>query len=86
MLHQIRKMVGVAVAIMRGLLPDNAIALALEPKRDIITPIAPDVGLFLDESIFDSYNSKWGYNRNECVTLENYKAEVEQFKVSSHPK
>ena len=83
MLHQIRKMVGVVVAIMRGLLPENAISLALEPKRDVVTPIAPDVGLFLDESIFESYNSKWGVNRNECVTLDNYRAQVEAFKVTS---
>ena len=81
MLNQIRKMVGVAVAIMRGLAPEDAISLALEPRRDVNTCIAPDVGLFLDESIFDSYNSKWGYNRNECVSQEAYREEIDAFKV-----
>ena len=81
MLHQIRKMVGVAVAITRGLAPENAIALALDPRRDVNTCIAPDVGLFLDESIFDSYNSKWGHNRDETVSQEAHRAAVDDFKV-----
>ena len=81
MLHQIRKMVGVAIAIMRGLAPENAISLALDPRRDVNTCIAPDVGLFLDESIFDSYNSRWGYNRNECISQDAHREELNAFKV-----
>lgn len=85
MLHQIRKMVGVAVAVMRGLAPKNAISLALEPRRDVNTCIAPDVGLFLDESLFDSYNTRWGINRNEAISQDAYRAEVDAFKVSCNP-
>ena len=81
MLHQIRKMVGVAIAIMRGLAPENAISLALDPRRDVNTCIAPDVGLFLDESIFESYNSRWGYNRNECISQDAHRDEIDTFKV-----
>lgn len=85
MLHQIRKMVGVAIAIMRGVAPRNAIQLALDPCRDVNTPIAPDVGLFLDESLFDSYNTRWGHNRNEVVSQEGHREEVNAFKVCFPP-
>ena len=36
MLHQIRKMVAVAVAVMRGVAPDNAISLCLDPRCETI--------------------------------------------------
>ena len=52
MLHQIRKMVHLAVGITRGLAPVSAIAIALQPKRDLSIPMAPDLGLFLDSCIF----------------------------------
>ncbi len=58
MLHQIRKMVGMAVAIMRGDAPANCITIALQPKRGVPTPMAPDIGLFLDECYFDAYNNR----------------------------
>lgn len=85
MLHQIRKMVGVAVTVMKGLAPEDAVSLALDPRRDVNTPIAPDVGLFLDESIFDTYNSRWGNNRNECLSQDSYRAEIDAFKVGDIP-
>lgn len=47
MLHQIRKMVGMAVAVMRGAAPAECISLALDPDRDLNTPMAPALGLFL---------------------------------------
>ena len=58
MLHQIRKMVGMAVAIMRGDAPASCIKLAFDPKRLLPTPMAPDVGLFLDECYFEAYNNR----------------------------
>ena len=58
MLHQIRKMVGMAVAIMRGDAPANCIKIGLQPKRAIPTPMAPDIGLFLDECYYDAYNNR----------------------------
>lgn len=58
MLHQIRKMVGMAVAIMRGDAPEGCIRTALQPKRTVPTPMAPEVGLFLDECYYDAYNTR----------------------------
>jgi tRNA U38,U39,U40 pseudouridine synthase TruA len=40
-------MVGLVLAVMRGVAPDETIALALEPDRDVLTPMAPELGLFL---------------------------------------
>lgn len=60
MLHQIRKMVGMAVAIMRGDAPQGCIRTALQPRRTVPTPMAPEVGLFLDECYYDAYNTRCG--------------------------
>ena len=58
MLHQIRKMVGTALAVYRGAAPADAIPLALSTGRSVTTPTAPELGLFLDECIFESYNDR----------------------------
>ena len=41
MLHQIRKMVGAALAVMRGTAPPDAIPLALSPARQLVRPFHP---------------------------------------------
>jgi tRNA U38,U39,U40 pseudouridine synthase TruA len=71
LLHQIRKMVGTAVAVLRGVAPPDAIPLALSKDRDVITPMAPELGLFLDECFYSSYNKRWcfppsSYNQRWC--------------------
>lgn len=68
-LHQIRKMVGTALAVARGVAPAGAIPAALRPGTDVTTPLAPDLGLFLDESIFETYNRRWGSGRGEALDL-----------------
>ncbi len=47
MLHQIRKMVGMTLAIMRNVAPLECLVTALDPDRDLTTPMAPELGLFL---------------------------------------
>lgn len=58
-LHQIRKMVGTALAVFRGAAPPDAIASALRREGDVATPMAPELGLFLAETVYSHYNSAW---------------------------
>lgn len=32
---------------------------ALDPERDFVVPMAPELGLFLVESLFNGYNKKF---------------------------
>lgn len=43
--------------------------------------MAPELGLFLDECIFEAYNDRWGSQREETVRLSAFQAEVDAFKV-----
>ncbi|KAJ6680960.1 TRNA PSEUDOURIDINE SYNTHASE [Salix koriyanagi] len=52
MLHQIRKMIGAAVAIMRNCASESLIQTALQKDVNITVPTAPEVGLYLDECFF----------------------------------
>ena len=76
-------MVGLAVAVMRGTAPEDAIQLALDARRSVETPTAPAVGLFLDESIFESYNTRWGSERGDLLSLDDFKPQVADFKARS---
>ena len=58
-LHQIRKMVGTALAVFRGAAPEDAIASALRREGDVATPMAPELGLFLAETVYSHYNATW---------------------------
>lgn len=80
MLHQIRKMIGLAVAIMRNCAPESLIVTAFRRDVNINVPMAPEVGLYLDECFFTSYNSKWK-DTHEEVSLKAYLEEAEEFKV-----
>ena len=81
MMHQIRKMIGLAVAVARGAAPREAIGMALSPHRVFPVPMAPELGLFLDQTFFDAYNNRWGDDRDGKLTLDDYKQEVLDFKV-----
>lgn len=47
---------------------------------NINVPTAPEVGLYLDECFFSSYNQKWG-DTHEEVSMKDYEAEAETFKM-----
>ncbi|PRW60709.1 tRNA pseudouridine synthase mitochondrial-like [Chlorella sorokiniana] len=80
MLHQIRKMVGMAVAVMRGTAPETALQLALRTSADLNTPMAPELGLFLDEAYFDGYNKQWGELHGN-LSLAPWQADADAFKM-----
>uniref|UniRef100_A0A6M2CQK0 Pseudouridylate synthase 1 homolog n=1 Tax=Rhipicephalus microplus TaxID=6941 RepID=A0A6M2CQK0_RHIMP len=59
MLHQIRKMVGLVIAIMRGHTDQSTIRRAWGPER-LDIPIAPPLGLMLEHLHYDRYNKRYG--------------------------
>ncbi|KAF5200571.1 tRNA pseudouridine synthase [Thalictrum thalictroides] len=80
MLHQIRKLIGLAVAIMRNCAPESLVEYALQKEVNINVPTAPEVGLFLDECFFTSYNQKWK-DTHEEILMEAYAEQAEDFKM-----
>ncbi|KZV16538.1 tRNA pseudouridine synthase A, mitochondrial, partial [Dorcoceras hygrometricum] len=80
MLHQIRKMIGLAVVIMRNLTPESLFETVFEEKVNINVPMAPEVGLYLDECFFTSYNKRWK-DSHEDLSLKCYSEEAEDFKM-----
>ncbi|KAJ0702179.1 putative mitochondrial tRNA pseudouridine(27/28) synthase [Helianthus annuus] len=80
MLHQIRKMIGVAVAVMRNCALESLIETALRPDVKINVPTAPEVGLYLEECFFSSYNEICK-DTHEEVSMKDYAEEAEEFKL-----
>lgn len=58
MLHQIRKMVSLAIMVMQGRVLVDAIERSLSPRTLINIAPVPAVGLFLDCCLFGWYNEK----------------------------
>eukprot|EP00850_Spirogloea_muscicola_P009509 SM000053S17466 [mRNA] locus=s53:514065:516429:- [translate_table: standard] len=79
MLHQIRKMVGLAVAVMRGCCPPSLIDRAFCRDENVNVPMAPELGLFLDECLFHSYNRHFGLS-HAALTMAPFAPVVEAFK------
>eukprot|EP00245_Coleochaete_scutata_P005795 TRINITY_DN19662_c0_g2_i1.p1 TRINITY_DN19662_c0_g2~~TRINITY_DN19662_c0_g2_i1.p1 ORF type:complete len:250 (-),score=38.65 TRINITY_DN19662_c0_g2_i1:206-919(-) len=79
MLHQIRKMIGSVVAIMRGVASESVIDMAFCKDQFITVPMAPELGLFLDECLFASYNKRFCQTHQE-LSLRNVRKEVDLFK------
>lgn len=91
MLHQIRKMVGLAILAVRFNLNHAALlqaALANSPAMPAIKmniPKAPGVGLFLDKAVFDGYNKYLSTSTAQgipdlTIDFEKYEAERETIK------
>lgn len=79
MLHQIRKMIGLAIAVFRGFTPESVMETALRRDTNVIIPTAPELGLFLDECMYPAYNQKW-YNTHEEVSQKGHEQEINCFK------
>ena len=59
MLHQIRKMIGMTIAVVRGHASDDVLEAAWAESR-IDVPRAPGLGLLLDTIHFERYNQRFG--------------------------
>ncbi|CAG2169113.1 unnamed protein product [Oppiella nova] len=80
MLHQIRKMIGLAIAVVRGIAGGETIVRAFGTTR-IDIPKAPGLGLLLEEVHYDKYNDKYGGDGvHEPIVWEAKKAAIDEFK------
>lgn len=86
MLHQIRKMIGMALAEYKEIAPQGSLKHALATKTRIVVPMAPDLGLFLDKCYYEAYNKQWG-SVHEMLDGDVYAKEIEEFKMTTlYPK
>lgn len=86
MLHQIRKMVGMALAEYKGLAPHGCLQYALKAPYRVVVPMAPDLGLFLDECYYEAYSRQWGGLHGE-LSAEPYQEQIDEFKATQlYPK
>lgn len=67
LLHQIRKMICVAIDIARGAAPLEFMDKALDKKGSIALHVAPAQGLFLEMSYFGGYNRRKGTQNNHSL-------------------
>lgn len=78
LLNQIRRMVGAALGVHRGVLPPEHIVTALQSPGHVATPLAPELGLYLAESIFGAYNKRWAAS-HEALDLGIFGPAVAEF-------
>lgn len=79
MLHQIRKMIGLTLAVLRGLTPKETIIRAFTEIR-IDIPMAPGLGLVLDQVHYDRYNSRYSADGiHDALTWDAEEPEIKRF-------
>ena len=87
MLHQIRKMIGLVIAVMRGYATDEMIVRSLL-KEKVNIPRAPGLYLILDNVHFDRYNRKFGedgvHQRLEWSAVEERIQEFKERVIYQH--
>lgn len=80
MMHQIRKMVGLVVAIVRGLASADVVTKAYESQK-LDIPIAPGLGLLLEEVHYDRYNARYGKDGiHKPLEWSAYEDKIEAFR------
>ncbi|XP_060806019.1 pseudouridylate synthase 1 homolog isoform X2 [Amyelois transitella] len=78
MLHQIRKMVGLMIAVVRGHADEGVMEKAFG-KDKVMIPTAPGLGLVLDMVHYDRYDAKFKVS-HESLTWEPLEDTIQKFK------
>ncbi|KAL2256232.1 hypothetical protein VTK26DRAFT_1963 [Humicola hyalothermophila] len=79
MMHQIRKMVAMAVMLVRCGAPLDIISQSYGPRR-ISIPKAPGLGLMLERPMFTEYNKKAVALDREAIDFAKYEDKIKAFK------
>lgn len=69
-LYQIRKMIGLALAIFSGVVPEETMEVALSPHVRMTTPTAPPMFLLLDDLDFSAYDTGVGKNLAHPINVD----------------
>eukprot|EP00116_Pleurobrachia_bachei_P004482 sb/3464744/ len=78
--HQIRKTVGMTIAVLRNITPEGYFERSWTDER-LDVPLAPGLGLVLGEVRVDRYNIKFGDNGfHKPIVWEPYEEKVNEFK------
>lgn len=77
MLHQIRRMIGFALAVIRGIVGEDMIERSLT-KENVNVPTAPGIGLVLEQLHYPEYKRK--YPHLNPLTFDEYNHVIEQFR------
>ncbi|XP_072933162.1 pseudouridylate synthase 1 homolog isoform X2 [Epargyreus clarus] len=78
MLHQIRKMVGLMVAVVRGH-TDRSIMDKVFGKEKVMIPTIPGLGLVLDKVHYERYDAKFK-SSHDSLTWDEQEEAIEKFK------
>lgn len=80
MLHQIRKMIGLTIAVVRGITTVDTITKSFEKSR-LDIPMAPGLGLVLDQVHYDGYNTRFKDDgMHEQLVWDEFEAEIQEFR------
>ncbi|XP_066598450.1 pseudouridylate synthase 1 homolog [Prorops nasuta] len=79
MLHQIRKMVGLVIGILRSMVSEDVMQEVFQLNKFEI-PMAPSLGLVLNYVHYDNYNKRYGNDgMHEKLEWKECEAEVDEF-------
>lgn len=82
MMHQIRKMVGLTIAVMRGITSIDTIVKSFEMTR-LDIPMAPGLGLVLDQVHYDGYNNRFKESTipsHEQLVWDEFEPSIQEFR------
>ncbi|CAH8577875.1 unnamed protein product [Schistosoma rodhaini] len=81
MLHQIRKMIGLALAVLRGYATEAVFDIVFSKER-IDIPKAPGLGLMLNQVDFSQYNTKYQNDGiHQPIDWSKYEEQRNEFKM-----